>query len=231
MDVTTEPPRIAYRETIRGTAEAQEKHKKQSGGRGQFGDCSIRLTPRPRGAGYQFVDSIKGGVIPGKYIPSVDRGIREATARGVIAGYPVVDFLAECYDGSYHPVDSSDIAFQIAGSLAFKAAARAARPVLLEPMLEVEVVVPEEYLGDVIGDLNQRRGRILGMETVGRKSVLQALVPEAELYRYATALRSITHGRAAHRRSHHGYEEVHASVADRVLEEASGREDHVAARA
>jgi elongation factor G len=228
VEVVTEPPRIAYRETIRSTAEAQGRHKKQSGGRGQFGDCRIRLKPQPRGSGYEFIDSIKGGVIPGKYVPSVDKGIQEAAAKGVLAGFPVVDFSAECYDGSYHTVDSSDIAFQIAGSLAFRNATEQARPVLLEPILEVTVVTPDQYMGDVMGDLNQRRGRVLGMDTQGTKTTVRAHVPEAELYKYATTLRSITHGRAAHSRSFHGYEEVPGNILDKVIEQVTREREEVA---
>lgn len=220
VKVETEPPRIAYRETIREIAEGQGKYKKQSGGRGQYGDCWIRLRPRARGEGYRFVDAIVGGVIPGKYIPSVDKGIQEAAARGVLAGYPVVDFEAECYDGSYHTVDSSDIAFQVAGSMAFKKVAAEASPVLLEPVIEVEIATPDEFLGDIMGDLNQRRGRVLGMDAGTGRTRIRALVPESELYRYATALRSLTQGRAFHTRRFHGYEEVPAHVEARVVEAA-----------
>lgn len=228
VEVVTEAPRIPYRETLRKTAEGQGRYKKQSGGRGQFGDCWIRLRPLPRGEGYRFVDAIVGGVIPGKFIPSVDKGIREAARRGVLAGYPVVDFEAECYDGSYHSVDSSDIAFQVAGSLAFQKVAPEADPVLLEPIIEVEVLTPDEYMGEVIGDLNQRRGRILGMDPEGKKTRVRALVPLAELYRYATALRSLTHGRAHHKRAFHGYEEVPAQVAQRVIEAARTQQEVLA---
>lgn len=218
VEVVTEQPRIRYRETIRKSAEGQGKYKKQSGGRGQYGDCWIRLRPLARGEGYRFVDAIVGGVIPGKFIPSVDRGIQDAARKGVLAGFPMVDFEAECYDGSYHTVDSSDIAFQVAGSMAFKKVAAQADPVLLEPIMAVEVLTPEEYMGDVIGDLNQRRGRIQGMEPEGRRTRIRALVPEVELYKYATTLRSLTQGRAAHTRAFHGYEEVPANVAQRVIE-------------
>ncbi|HEX7049267.1 MAG TPA: elongation factor G [Longimicrobiales bacterium] len=227
VEVITEEPRIPYRETIRAVAEGQGKYKKQSGGRGQYGDCWIRLKPLARGEGYRFVDSIVGGVIPGKYIPSVDKGVSEAARRGILAGYPVVDFEAECYDGSYHTVDSSDIAFQVAGSMAFQKVAAQAQPVLLEPILEVEVVTPEEYMGDVIGDLNQRRGKILGMDPDGRKTRIRALVPQAELYKYATSLRSLTHGRAAHTRKFSGYEEVPAHVAQKVIEAAKREREEV----
>jgi len=218
VDVTTEPPRIPYRETIRRQAQAHGRHKKQTGGRGQFGDCHVRIRPLPRGEGYRFVSSIVGGAIPNKFIPSVDKGIQEASARGVLAGYPMVDFEAEVHDGSYHNVDSSDVAFQVAGSLAFKKAAAQAAPVLLEPVMEVEVVTPEDYVGEVMGDLNQRRGKVLGMEPHGRKTRIRALVPRAELYRYGTALRSMTQGRAMHHRKLHGYEEVPDHVADKIVE-------------
>lgn len=220
VDVVTEPPRIPYRETITKTAEGQGKYKKQTGGRGQYGDCSIRLKPLPRGSGYEFENSIVGGVIPGKYIPSVDKGVQEAAERGIIAGYQVVDFAAEVYDGSYHSVDSSDIAFKVAASMAFKNVAEVAGPVLLEPIYEVEVTVPNEYMGDVIGDLNQRRGRILGMEPMGKKQVVRAQVPLAELHKYSSTLRSITQGRGSHKRRLIGHEEVPAQIVDRIVEEA-----------
>jgi elongation factor G len=220
VEVTTEEPRIAYRETIRKTAEAQGRYKKQTGGHGQFGDCHVRLKPLPRGEGYRFTDAITGGVIPNKFIPSVDKGIQQASERGVLAGYPVVDFEAECFFGSYHSVDSSDIAFQVAGSMAFQKAAEQADPVLLEPIMEVEVVTPESYMGDVIGDLNHRRGKILGMDQEGSKAKIRALVPRAELYKYATTLRSLTQGRAVHTRMLHGYEEVPQHVAQKIIEAA-----------
>lgn len=220
IHLLTEPPKIPYRETIRKTAEGQGRYKKQTGGRGQYGDCWVRLSPLARGAGYEFVDGVVGGVIPGKYIPSVDKGIQDAAKRGILAGYPVVDFQAECYDGSHHAVDSSDIAFKVAGSLAFQSVAKQAEPVLLEPIYEVEVVTPDDYMGDVIGDLNQRRGRILGMEPDGRRQRIRALVPLAELHNYSTALRSITQGRAMHRKKFHTYEELPAHIAERIITEA-----------
>ncbi len=216
--VVTEEPRIPYRETIRKQAEAQGKHKKQTGGHGQFGDAHVRIRPLPRGEGYRFVDGISGGVVPNKFIPSVDKGIQEAARRGILAGYPVVDFEAELFFGSYHSVDSSDMAFQIAGSMAFQKAADAADPVLLEPIIEVEVITPETYMGDVMGDLNHRRGRILGMEQDGAKTHIRALVPQAELYKYATTLRSLTQGRAVHKRTFHGYEEAPAQVTSRIID-------------
>jgi elongation factor G len=216
-------PRIAYRETLRGTAEGQGKHKKQSGGRGQYGDCWVRLASRPRGGGYEFENSIVGGVIPGKYVPAVDRGIQEAAERGVVAGYPVVDFSAECYDGSYHDVDSNEMSFKLAGILAFRNVAPRCRPVLLEPLMEVETWAPDELLGDVMGDLSARRGQILGTEQDGRLTKVRAIVPEAELYKYATTLHSITHGRGTFRQKSHGYAETPPEVAARVAAE-NGKE-------
>ncbi len=229
VEVVTEEPRIPYRETIRKAAEAQGKYKKQTGGHGQFGDCHVRIKPLPRGAGYVFTDGITGGVIPGKFIPSVDKGIQESLKKGIIAGYPVVDIEAECFFGSYHSVDSSDVAFQIAGSMAFQKASEQAQPVLLEPILEIEVITPEAYMGDVMGDLNHRRGRILGMEQDGQKTHIKALVPQAELYKYATALRSLTQGRAVHRRKLHGYEEVPATATQKVIDQAKKVRETVSA--
>jgi elongation factor G len=212
-------PKVAYRETLKGKAEGQGKHKKQSGGRGQYGDCWIRLAARPRGAGYAFVDSIVGGVIPNKYIPAVDRGVQEAAARGVIAGFPLVDFQAECYDGSYHDVDSNEMSFKMAGILAFRNVAPKARPVLLEPLLDVTVWSPSELLGDVMGDLSSRRGQILGTEADGRLTRVKAIVPEAEMYKYATTLHSITHGRGTFHTDHHGYAEAPPEVTAKVAAE------------
>ncbi len=219
VKVETEAPKIAYRETITAEASGQGRHKKQSGGRGQFGDCRIRLSPAPRGSGYTFVDAIKGGVIPSKYLPSVDRGIQEAAERGIVAGYPVVDFTAECFDGSYHAVDSSDIAFKLAGSQAFRTVAEQCRPVLLEPVVEVAVVTPDEYVGDIMGDLTSRRGKVQGMEPEDGRTTVRAIVPEAELYKYAATLRSMTQGRAHHTRAHAGYEQAPDHVAQKVRKE------------
>jgi elongation factor G len=212
-------PRIPYRETFRSRGEAQGKHKKQTGGRGQYGDCWVRIVPQPRGTGYEFADEIKGGVIPNKYIPAVDKGIQEASRRGPIAGYPVVDFRAECYDGSYHDVDSSEQAFKMAGILAFRNAAEAAKPVLLEPVLDVEVLAPDENLGDVMGDLSSRRGQIIGTEPDGRLTKVRAHVPEAEMYKYSTQLHSMTHGRGTFHAEFHGYQEVPGDVAQKVAAE------------
>ena len=225
VSVETEQPRIAYRETVTATAEGQGRFKKQTGGRGQFGDCWVRLRPRGRGEGYEFSNSIKGGVIPSKYVPSVNRGIQEAATKGVVAGYPLVDFEAECYDGSYHAVDSSDIAFKVAGSYAFRNVAEKARPVILEPIVEVTVTAPDEYLGDIMGDLNSRSAKVLGMEPRGGRTVIRAEVAQAELYKYASALRSITQGRGHHTRKHLGYDVVPPMRAGKIKEEAQEREE------
>jgi elongation factor G len=220
-------PRVAYRETIRGKGEGQGKHKKQSGGRGQYGDCWIRLAPQPRGQGYTFADQIVGGVIPNKFIPAVDRGVQEAAVRGVVAGYPMVDFRAECFDGSYHDVDSNEMSFKMAGIQAFRTVAPKCRPVLLEPLVEVHVWTPEDVLGDVMGDLSARRGQILGTEVDGRLTKVRAIVPEAELYRYSTTLHSITHGRGTHRSRAHGYAEAPPEVTAKVA--AENEREHAAA--
>ena len=220
-------PRVAYRETIKGKAEGQGKHKKQSGGRGQYGDCWIRMSPRPRGAGYEFVDDIVGGVIPNKYIPAVDRGVQESAERGVVAGYPMVDFQVECFDGSYHDVDSNEMSFKMAGILAFRNVAPKARPVLLEPLVEVTTWAPDDLLGEVMGDLSARRGQILGTEQDGRLTKVRAIVPEAELYKYSTTLHSITHGRGAHREKFHGYAEAPPEVAAKVA--AENQKEHAVA--
>ena len=231
VSVVVKAPRIPYRETIRAVSEGHGRHKKQSGGRGQFGDAHVRIKPLSRGDGYRFTDAVVGGVIPGKFIPAVDKGVQEAAVRGVIAGFPMVDFEAEVFFGSYHTVDSSEAAFKVAGSLAFQAAAERAQPVILEPVMQVEVITPEEFLGDVIGDLNQRRGQILGIEPAGRAQRLRALVPQAELYKYSTTLRSLTQGRATHTRAFHAYEEVPAhEVPKLVAATKREREELLAAR-
>ncbi len=226
VKVKTEQPKIAYRETISAKGEGQGRHKKQSGGRGQFGDCWLRLAPKARGAGYEFINSIKGGVIPSKYLPSVDRGIQEAAAKGAIAGYRLVDFSAECYFGSYHAVDSSDIAFKLAGSIALRAVAEKCRPVLLEPVLELAVTTPDEYLGDIMGDLTSRRGKVQGMDPSSGRTTVRARVPESELYKYAATLRSMTQGRAYHSRKLAGYEPAPLDVAKKVAAERAEAEAH-----
>lgn len=227
VDVITEQPRIRYRETIRKQSEAQGKHKKQTGGHGQFGDCYVRLKPLPRGSGYKFTNAIVGGVIPGKFIPSVDKGVQAAAARGILSGHQVVDFEAELYFGSYHAVDSSDMAFQMAGIQAFRNASEKADAVILEPIIQVEIATPDDFVGDIIGDLNHRRGKVLGMEPTGHKTVIRALVPEAELYKYATTLRSISQGRASHSRSFYAFEEVPAQAAQKIIEAAEKEKEEV----
>lgn len=222
FDVNVElvKPRIPYRETITRKAEAQGKHKKQTGGRGQYGDVWLRIEPLLRGTGFEFVDEIFGGAIPGKYIPSVEKGVVEAMEKGVLAGYRMMDIKATVYDGSYHEVDSSDIAFKIAAGLAFKNACEKAGVVLLEPIMNVEVTVPDRFTGDVMGDLNARRGRIMGMEAQGGLQVIKAQVPLAEMYKYSNSLRSMTQGRGYFTMEFDHYEEVPREIAQKIIEEA-----------
>ncbi|HPP74563.1 MAG TPA: elongation factor G [Armatimonadota bacterium] len=221
VEVETEMPKVPYQETITTTSEAQGRHKKQTGGRGQFGDAWVRLEPLPRGGGYEFVDQIVGGAIPRQWIPSVDKGIQEAMSRGILAGYPVIDVRATVYDGSYHNVDSSDMAFQLAGILAFQNAAQKANPVILEPVVEAEIIVPEEYMGDVISDMNTKRGRIQGMEPIGGgKQRIKATVPQSEMMRYAIDLRSIARGRGTFKAEFSHYEEVPAHITQQIVEQA-----------
>ncbi len=218
-------PKVAYRETFKGKGEGQGKHKKQTGGRGQYGDCRIRIEPLPRGIGYEFSNSIVGGAIPAKYVPAVDKGIREAAERGVLAGAPVVDFKADCYDGSYHDVDSSEQAFKMAGIMAFRNVAPKCKPVILEPILEVEVWTPDENLGDVMGDLSSRRGQIVGTEPDRRLTKVKAFVPEAEMFRYSTQLHSMTHGRGTFRWQFSSYQEVPPDVAERIIADRKREEE------
>jgi elongation factor G len=214
-------PQVAYRETITGSSEIEGKYIKQTGGRGQYGHVWIRVKPNEPGKGYQFINSIVGGVIPKEYIPAVDKGIQEAMQSGVLAGYPVVDVIVELFDGSYHEVDSSEMAFKIAASIAFKEACRKANPVLLEPIMDVEVVTPEDYMGDVVGDLNRRRGRILAMDQRGNARVIKAEVPLAEMFGYATDLRSFTQGRASYTMKFKHYEQVPTNIANEIIAKVS----------
>lgn len=209
-------PQVSYRETIRANVEQEGKFVRQSGGRGQFGHVYLRIEPQEPGVGYEFVNGIVGGVVPKEYIPAVDKGIQEAMANGVIAGFPMVDIKVTLYDGSYHEVDSSEMAFKIAGSMGFKAGAAKARPVLLEPIMKVEVVTPEDYMGDVMGDLNSRRGMVQGMEDAPSGKIIRAEVPLAEMFGYATDLRSATQGRATYSMEFSKYNEVPASIAEAV---------------
>ena len=220
VEVELEKPKIPYRETIRTKSEAQGKYKKQTGGRGQFGDCWLRLEPLPRGGGFEFVDDVVGGVIPGKFIPSVEKGVTEALENGQLSGNRVVDLRVSVYYGSYHSVDSSDMAFKIAGSMGFKSAFQKADPYLLEPIYILEVLVPEEYMGDVMGDISSRRGKIMGMERDGQLQKIKASVPLSELYKYSTTLRSLTQGRGYHTMEFSHYEEVPREFAAKVIEEA-----------
>jgi len=228
-EVTLKPPRVPYHETIRASAKAHGRYKKQTGGRGQFGDCHIEVEPLEQGAGFEFVDKIKGGVIPSGFIPAVEKGIREAMSSGVVAGYPVGDLRVRLFDGSYHSVDSSEMAFKIAGSMAFKQAMEAAKPVLLEPIMELVVSVPEESVGDVIGDLNSRRGHPLGMEPKAGMTEVKAEVPMAELLTYAPDLRQITSGQGEFSMQLARYEEVPAHLADKVVARARAEESQAVA--
>jgi elongation factor G len=216
-------PQVAYRETIRKAAEAEGKYIRQTGGRGQYGHAKIRLEPQPPGKGYEFVNEIVGGAVPREYIKPIDQGIREAMEGGVLAGYEMVDVKATLYDGSYHDVDSSEMAFKIAGSMAFKEAARRASPVLLEPVMSVEVVVPEDFAGAIMGDLSSRRGRIEGMEHRAGSQVIKAIVPLAEMFGYATHMRSSTQGRATYSMHFARYEEAPRSVAEEIIARVQGK--------
>lgn len=218
-------PQVAYKETVRKAVEQQGKFIRQTGGRGQYGDVWIKLEPQQPGAGFEFVDAIKGGSIPREYIPAVEKGVKEATENGALAGYPMVDVKVTLFDGSYHDVDSSEIAFKIAGSMAFKEAARKASPVLLEPIMSVEVVVPEDFMGDVIGDLNSRRGKVLGMDTRPAAQAIDARVPLAQMFGYATDLRSMTQGRATYTMQFSHYEPVPANVAEGIIAKLDGKSD------
>jgi elongation factor G len=219
VDANVGRPQVAYRETITKPAEKiQGKFVRQTGGSGQYGDAVINLYPQEPGAGYEFVDKIVGGKIPKEYIPAVDAGIQEAMGSGILAGYPVVDIKIELVDGSYHDVDSSERAFKIAGSMAFKEAMKRAKPALLEPTMAVEVTTPEEYLGDVMGNLNSRRGRIESMSPLGNAQVVKASVPLSEMFGYATDLRSMTQGRADFTMQFDRYEEVPQSIASEIMD-------------
>ena len=220
VEVDTVEPRIPYRETITATTEVKHRYKKQSGGRGQYGDVSLRLEPMPRGEGFEFANEITGGVIPSKYIPAVEKGIVESMEEGVLAGYRAVDVKAAVFFGSYHTVDSSDMAFKLASAMAFKEGFMNAKPILLEPIYIVEVTVPEEFMGDVMGDLSGRRGKILGMDQEGVFQVIRAQVPLAELYKYSTSLRSLTQGRGLHTQSFSHYEPVPPDFTEKVIAEA-----------
>ncbi|TFB14731.1 elongation factor G [Filobacillus milosensis] len=222
VDANVGAPQVAYRETFRGSAEVEGKFVRQSGGRGQYGHVWVKFEPNEEGAGFEFVNKIVGGVVPKEYIPSVEAGISEALENGVVAGYPLIDVKATLYDGSYHDVDSNETAFKVAASMALKAAKNKCNPVLLEPMMKVEIVVPEEYMGDIMGDVTSRRGRVEGMGSRGNASVVNAFVPLAEMFGYATALRSNTQGRGTYTMHFSHYEEVPKSISEEIVKKNSG---------
>ena len=221
VDLETRTPKVPYRETIKKKASAQGKHKKQSGGRGQYGDVWFELAPLGKNEGIQFIDRVVGGAVPKSYIPASEKGLREAAARGYLAGYPVTDFSCALFDGSYHEVDSSEMAFKIAASIAFKKCMEQANPILMEPVMNVEVTVPEDCLGDVMGDFNSRRGRIMGIDSEGKLQIVKAQCPLSEMFRYAIILRSMTSGRGTFSMEYDHYEEVPAEIAKHVIETAA----------
>jgi elongation factor G len=218
VDVSVGKPQVAYRESIKDEIETETKYVKQSGGRGQYGHVKIRLKPKEKGTGFEFIDEIKGGTIPKEYIPAVEKGIKEAMAKGVVAGYPMVDIQATLYDGSYHDVDSSEMAFGIAGSMAFQDGAKKARAYLLEPVMKVEITVPEEYFGDVIGDISSRRGKVEESSDRNNLKILEVTVPLSEMFGYATTLRSLSKGRANFSMEFGNYEEVPMNISQEVVE-------------
>jgi elongation factor G len=216
-------PQVAYRETAsKAVADVDGKFVRQTGGRGQYGHVVLNLIPQQPGVGYEFVNKIVGGSVPKEYIPAVDKGIQDSLHTGVLAGYPIVDVKVELVDGSYHDVDSNEMAFKIAGSMGFKEAMRKASPILLEPMMEVEVTTPEDFMGDVMGDLSSRRGHIEGMEPRGNAQIIRAKVPLSEMFGYATDLRSSTQGRAAYSMQFKAYEQVPRSIADEIVSKTQG---------
>ncbi len=225
VDVNLLPPRIPYKETVKGRAEGQGKYKKQTGGRGQYGDTWLRVEPMARGGGFEFVDDVFGGAVPRNFIPSVEKGVRDCMKKGILAGYPVVDMKVTLYDGSSHDVDSSDMAFQIAASMGLQKVFMDARPILLEPIMNVEVTTPADHAGDVIGDMNARRGRIVGMEPAGETAAVRAVVPMAEMLTYESSLRSMTGGRGGYSMEFSHYEEVPAFLADKVVKEAKAEKE------
>lgn len=228
VEVKLNTPKVAYRETIQTSAQAQGKYKKQTGGHGQYGDCWLQLDPLPRGGGFEFINKIVGGVIPRNFIPAVEKGVVEAMHEGIVAGFPVVDLSVTVYDGSHHTVDSSELAFKVAASMGFKKAMEAAQPTLLEPIMKVEVTAPDDMIGTVIGDLNSRRGRILGMAAKGHNQVVKATVPLSEILKYAPALTSLTAGKGSYVMEFHGYEQVPREMMGRILEEQKHAKEAVA---
>jgi elongation factor G len=220
VEVELKEPKVPYKETIKGTTKVQGKYKKQSGGKGQYGDTWLEMGPLPRGGGFEFIDKVVGGAVPRQYIPAVEKGIVEAMNQGILAGFPVVDFKVALYDGSYHDVDSSEMAFKIAASMGFKKGLEQCKPVLLEPIMKIEVIVPDENMGDIMGDLNSRRGKIMGVESSGSNQLVKATVPMAEILRYAPDLRSMTGGRGTFAMEFDHYEEVPGQIAEKIIENA-----------
>jgi len=225
VETTVEKTKVPYRETIRSSAKAQGKYKKQSGGRGQYGDVWLELKPLPGEKEFEFVNKIVGGAIPSKYVPAVEKGVREAMSKGVQAGYPMISIRATVCDGSFHTVDSSDMAFQIAASMAFKKACSEAHPVMLEPIIEVQIVIPDAYVGDITSDLNSKRGRIMGIEPKGDRKIIKAHVPLAEMDRYSTGLKSMTQGRGSYQMKFHSYEEIPARISEKLISETKKAEE------
>jgi len=211
-------PQVAYKEAIKSSAEAEGKYIKQSGGRGQYGHCYLRVEPNEHGKGLEFIDEVKGGVIPREYLPAIEKGVKDAVTRGILAGYQIVDIKVTCFDGSYHEVDSSEIAFKMAAIMAFQAACRKANPVIMEPIMKVEVLTPEQYMGEVIGDLNAKRGQIQEMTDRGMMKVVRAMVPLASMFGYVTSLRSMSQGRASSSMEFDHYADVPNNVATQIIE-------------
>jgi elongation factor G len=228
VEVNLKLPRIPYRETITASTEAHGRHKKQTGGHGQFGDCKVKFEPLPRGSEFEFVNDIFGGSIPRQFVPAIEKGIQDARLRGFLAGYPMVDFRASVFDGSYHPVDSSEMSFKMAGSLAFKDGMSRARPTLLEPIMNVEVYAPSDYAGDLMGDLNGRRGRIGGMDSRGASTIIRAKVPMSEMLTYEQHLTSATGGRGSYHMEFSHYEEVPSHLHGKIIAAAKAERGHEA---
>jgi elongation factor G len=226
-EVNLKAPKVPYRETIRGRADVQGRHKKQTGGHGQYGDCKIKMEPLPRGGEFEFVNEIFGGAIPRNFIPAVEKGIKDAAGRGYLAGFPVVDFKVVLYDGSYHDVDSNDLSFQMAGRIAFKKAMEQAKPTLLEPIMHVEITVPDEFAGSIMGDLNSRRGRIQGMDNKGGNTIVKAEVPMAEMLTYGADLTSMTQGRGSFNMEMHHYDIVPSQIQEKIVEKAKAERGEV----
>jgi elongation factor G len=226
-EVVLKAPKVPYRETIRGKADVQGRHKKQTGGHGQYGDCKIKMEPLPRDSEFEFVNDIFGGAIPKNYIPAVEKGIKDAASRGYLAGYPVVNFRVILYDGSYHDVDSNDLSFQMAGRIAFKKAMEIAKPTLLEPIMTVEITIPDEFAGTIMGDLNSRRGRIQGMDNKGGNTIVRAEVPMAEMLTYGADLTSMTQGRGSFSMEMHHYDVVPQQLQEKIIEKAKAERGEV----